>query len=391
MSSIRLNTPYKPCSDDTTCSVEGRELSTLESPPAPRAEYTRRLEAWKAAHTRYDLQHRRLGATNLAMGVLALAVAGVALLTKAISVFWVAAPLAAIIVIAIRHERLLKEREHCSRTMRFYERALARIDNLWMGSGESGERFLDASHPYSRDLDLFGTGSLFQLLCAARTHAGQETLAQWLLAPATPDEIRARQEAVSELRSRLDLRENLAVLAEEALSLVPAEALAKWGESERLLPWRRLRILSPLLMGLWATSLAAWMTWGAGYIALLLTAANVGVYLAYRLRVAKTAGAADSATAGLALLAGVMARLESEKFATARLVALQKALQSHGQRLVLARGGSQVAPTARDSAVATCQCLPGREPGRRLPRSPWKVWSLRAKMARSQLGLPRGR
>ena len=60
------------------------------------------------------------------------------------------------------------------------------IDNRWMGTGESGESFQNASHPYSRDLDLFGAGSLFELLCTARTQAGQETLAKWLLAPAPP-------------------------------------------------------------------------------------------------------------------------------------------------------------------------------------------------------------
>ena len=34
------------------------------------------------------------------------------------------------------------------------------------------------------DLDLFGSGSLYQLLCAARTQMGENILAQWLLAPA---------------------------------------------------------------------------------------------------------------------------------------------------------------------------------------------------------------
>ena len=118
--------------------------------------------------------------------------------------------------------------------MAYYQRALARIDHRWMGTGETGERFQNASHPYSRDLDLFGAGSLFELLCTARTRAGQETLAKWLLEPASPEQVRARHEAVVDLRSRLDLREDLAVLADEARSLAPAEALAAWGEGAPL-------------------------------------------------------------------------------------------------------------------------------------------------------------
>ena len=158
-----------------------------------------------------------------------------ALVAKVISVFWVLAPLLAIVVLAIFHERVLNARARCSRTVAYYQRALARIDNILDGSGEAGERFQSESHPYSRDLDIFGEGSLFELLCTARTRVGQETLAKWLLAPASPDQVRARQAAVVDLRSRLDLREDLAVLAEEAGSLAPAEGLAAWGEGEPLL------------------------------------------------------------------------------------------------------------------------------------------------------------
>ena len=50
-------------------------------------------------------------------------------------------------------------------------------------------------------LDLFGRGSLFELLSRAQTQRGEERLAAWLLAPAAADEVRARQAAVAELRA----------------------------------------------------------------------------------------------------------------------------------------------------------------------------------------------
>ena len=150
----------------------------------PRAEYLRRLEAWKTTQALYEGQHRSMGIGQLALGGVTLVMAGLALVAKVISVLWVLAPLGAIVVLAIIHDRILKGRERCSRTVAYYQRALERMDNHWMGSGETGERFLTESHPYSRDLDLFGVGSIFELLCTARTRAGQETLAKWLLAPA---------------------------------------------------------------------------------------------------------------------------------------------------------------------------------------------------------------
>jgi hypothetical protein len=204
-----------------------------------------------------------------------------------------------------------------------------------MGAGETGERFQEASHSFSRDLDLFGEGSLFQLLCTARTRAGQETLANWLLTPSSPERVRARQASVAELQHRLDLREDLAVLAEEARSLAPAEALAAWGEGEPLLASRPLRWVSAILIVLWSVSLVAWIVWGLGYTALLATLINLSFYLRYRQSVGKIVTAVESATGDLSLLAGVLARLEDEEFAAPGLVELREALQS--QRVLPSR------------------------------------------------------
>ena len=125
----------------------------------PRAEYVRRLEGLRTKQAQYESQHCSLGIAKLAFGGVTLVVIGLALVAKVVSVLWVPAPLFSIVVLAIIHERVLKKRERCSRTVAYYERALARIDNRWMGTGETGERFQNASHPYSRDLDLFGEGS----------------------------------------------------------------------------------------------------------------------------------------------------------------------------------------------------------------------------------------
>ena len=143
--------------------------SVQEPSDDPRAEYVRRLEALKTTQALYESQHRSLGIAKLALGGVTLVVIGLALVAKVVSVLWVSAPLFAIVVLAIIHERVLKRRERCSRTVAYYERALARIDNRWMGTGETGERFQNASHPYSRDLDLFG-GDRYSNCSARRAH-----------------------------------------------------------------------------------------------------------------------------------------------------------------------------------------------------------------------------
>ena len=296
----------------------------------PQAEYIRRREALKSKQAHYESQHHRLGISKLGLGGVILVVVGLALAAKVISIYWVLAPLVAITILAIIHERVLKRRDRCSRALAYYERALARIGGRWMGGGEAGERFQNPSHPYSRDLDLFGVGSLFELLCAARTRAGQETLANWLLAPASPQLVHGRHAAVAELQPRLDLREDLAIVAEEARSLEPAEALAAWGEGKPLLASRLLRVVAASLAGLWLASLAAWMVWGSAYPTFLLSAINVSFNLRYRRAAERVARGVESAARDLGLLAGVLARLEAEYWAAPRLVELRQTLESEG-------------------------------------------------------------
>ena len=65
----------------------------------------------------------------------------------------------------------------------YYADGIARIEDRWMRDAPSGERFRDRNHPYADDLDVFGPGSLFQLLSSCRTPMGEDRLAGWLLHP----------------------------------------------------------------------------------------------------------------------------------------------------------------------------------------------------------------
>ena len=82
----------------------------------------------------------------------------------------------------------------------FYENGMARFSHQWQGRGIGGEELRPPTHAYASDLDLFGTGSLFELLCTARTSVGRTTLANWLLNPAQWEEVAERQAAIVELR-----------------------------------------------------------------------------------------------------------------------------------------------------------------------------------------------
>jgi hypothetical protein len=312
--------------------------------PDPRSTYSRLLAERKQAVTAGELFHRRLGYAQLAVAAVAVLVVWAAL-ARGFTIAWTAIPIAGFVALLIVHDRALGDLERRRRAVRFFENALARLDGDWAGRGESGDRFIDPAHPYAQDLDLFGKGGLFELLSTARTHIGEDTLARWLLIPSTPEIVRERNAAIDELRPRVDLREDLAVLAEDARSGVEPAALAVWGESEGLLPagaHLRLRLFTALGVLTLAAILTSGLDW-TGILDLPPAAAMAGRYLLilgllangfYMRRIGKAVdsivAAVDKAAHQLGLLSAVLARLEREQFQSPLLARLRATLDTQG-------------------------------------------------------------
>lgn len=228
--------------------------------PAPREEITGRLQARRAEVARLDRADAATARLRLAVFAAAAALAWLSFGAHRLSAWWILVPLAGFAALAVRHDRIFSARARARRAVTFHEAALARLDGRFAGMGTPGDRFADPEHPYAQDLDLFGKGSLFELLCAARTYPGEERLAAWLLAPASPAEVRGRQRAVAELAPRLDLREDLAVLGEDVRAGVDAASLAAWAEGTSRLP----ASARPAGLALAALGLGALLAWGAG-------------------------------------------------------------------------------------------------------------------------------
>ncbi len=297
----------------------------------PRAEYTQRLEARRAAVARHEGRHHSIGYLRLLVFAAAAVVAWLAWWRGALSPLWLILPAAVFIGLIVWHERVLRARRAGERAAAYYERALARLDGEWAGHGETGDRFLDHAHPYAEDLDLFGKGSLFELLCTARTRRGEDVLAGWLLAPAEPSVLQARHAAVEELRGMLDLREDLAALGEDVRAGVHPEALAVWGEQAPIIEARRARVIAFLIPCLLAMGGALWAALGFRDLFVVMFAVEVIFIVRYRRAVARVVESVEQPAHDLALLAQVLGRLERERFAAPLLVELRAALDVEGQ------------------------------------------------------------
>ena len=140
---------------------------------APFDLYSHRLEELQRSQAVQQRRERFLGYSKLAIAFGA-AIAAALLIYHPAAVSLLLALVAVFAVLAILQERVIRELRVTSRAVVFYERGLGRLTGGWEGAGETGEQFLDPMHPYARDLDIFGRASLFELLCTARTRAGEE-------------------------------------------------------------------------------------------------------------------------------------------------------------------------------------------------------------------------
>jgi hypothetical protein len=293
------------------------------------AEYERRASSRRATVAARGVEVFRISQWRL--GVFgAFALAAFLAWRGLLSPGWLAIPVAAFAVLVKLHDRAIRARDDAARALVFYERGLARIEDRWIGTGEAGDRFSSDEHLYAADLDLFGRGSLFELLSIARTRAGEETLAAWLKAPATLDEVASRHTAVTELTPALDLREALSLAGSEVAAGVHTDDLTAWAEGPQRLghAWQRSAAIA--LTAVTIACLVLVIATGA-YGPLLLALIVQSVFaLSHRLRVAKVLHAASAPARDLAILRHLVQRLEGERFESPKLAGLRQRVMPEG-------------------------------------------------------------
>jgi hypothetical protein len=295
----------------------------------PRAAYDARLAACRERVAALEASHLRISNARLLVAAVATLLVWLAFFRASWSPFWPVGAGMAFLALVVVHARLLQRLERATRAAAWYARGLFRLRGEWAGEGRNGARFLKG-HEYARDLDLFGRGSLFQLLNTATTEIGEETLAAWLRSGAPIPEVAERQAAVDELRTKWQFREELAVLAAET-EVSRTGSLASWAGA----PPAGLTIVAAAVLGACAATTLA-------IIALVFAETVPGRYLVFwlisegaiasiwRKPVRHVLARIGSADRDLSLLRDVLARVETETFQSPRLTAVRNALFTQG-------------------------------------------------------------
>ncbi len=262
---------------------------------------------------------------------------------------WPAAlPAAAGVLALVEVQRCKSRIRDASCLIDLYRDRLRRIRYQWMGEGDPGKDLEMDGNLSAADLDLFGEGSLFELLCDVQTPAGRETLAQWLQEPAQPEEVISRQHSVRYLRDRIDLREKLALVHAGKADEYSWNTFRNWLTADpidfsRWAPWAALLLsLSMVIAGAcwWSGLLQAH---AALWLMATIAAAEAGLALWLRGRVRRVMEGLLLSAGRLKAILRLGELVENSKLETPGLVELQERLRGLSkcvgqlQRLIIKR------------------------------------------------------
>ena len=157
------------------------------------------------------------------------------------------------------HNRLYFRKEQLETQLKLNQDELKGLEGDYSVFDE-GREFIDAGHPYSYDLDLFGRKSLFQALGRTCTHIGKQTLATWMQHHLTEKAaIETRQESIRDMSQRMEFREAFRVTGSINRGAdSDEEEISRWSQTPSV------------LQHLWWVKLCLWAVPGINILLLAL-------------------------------------------------------------------------------------------------------------------------
>lgn len=179
-----------PSSTEVRSHSPSEDAATMK----PSVRYQQRLEQILAETAVCERRDRRFVMIRTLLGLLQL---GVIVLcvgeSERVSWLWLLLPLAAFLAVLPFDRRCLRELQRLQAARRFLESRLARLQRVFGSDLPDGREQVNEQHPWTQDLDVFGQGSLFQMLNECRTQPGRRQLAEWMMTVPTAEQIRVRQ------------------------------------------------------------------------------------------------------------------------------------------------------------------------------------------------------
>ncbi len=294
----------------------------------PELEYQSRVARAKNSHAQLETTDRALSALRAVVFLVICVLAYLCFYIEAFSWPWLLIPSVVFMCCVFIHNGVIQKLGKERKKVEYYRKCLLRIKGQWQTFANTGERYRDVGHPCSSDLDIFGNGSLFQMLCLARTRVGENTLAAWLQNSANKGEVESRQQAVEELRNQLDEREAIGLLDDKPLpDQVDENGLLSWAEKPFPAVSNAARITACVLSGITITALILYSFSTIGPSTPILAALlQLVVLKSFRLDMKSIEKEVDQVSQRLKMLILVLQRVETQSFQSSKLKNISTAL-----------------------------------------------------------------
>jgi hypothetical protein len=235
------------------------------------------------------------------------------------------------------HAQTEKTKERELAGARFHKRGLSRVSLAWGELPIDSERADASAHAFAADLDIFGRGSLMQLVDATETGLGHKRLATLLSLEDPgdwPREPAARQAAAQDLVNRVAFREALATAAALLSDEKPnAAPILSWAEGSSEAPSSLRMLLAWLVPGLAIAMCGLGAAAGLrGSVILLGLAALVAVGLLISAPLAPMLDVVSAQEGAVTRWRASLAVIEEESFVAPLLIELHRHLDGSDRR-----------------------------------------------------------
>ena len=203
----------------------------------PKAEYSKRLESYLQIAAAKNRVHIQIGNFKLAVVAVGLVARLFRPRSPRLQLRMALVPDRRLLHPRLIHQRVIRARTRAETAAAMYRRGIARIEDRWAGTGQTGDRFRDPrarlrrrSRPLRPRLPV--------RIALHRASADGRKPARSLAEDRhrTRAEILERQQLVAELRDKLDLHRDLGVIGEELRARLNPESLVGWAEGKREMP-----------------------------------------------------------------------------------------------------------------------------------------------------------
>ncbi len=245
----------------------GKDMRSANSPDLSKF-YEERRDVFSRHHLEVKYRINTISNLRIATAVLFLACGYIAL-SHPVWFYGLIPLLVAFVILVWWHSKLFVRKVHLENLVSINA---SEIESLRGDRSKfhTGNEFIDPHHPYTHDLDIFGDGSVYQLINRCNTYDGRLSLSRLLSQPlGNAGAIRETQQAARELTAAVDLRQDVAASGLE-INEQPhdRQQLFDWLKTESIAFGKPM--ISTLLWALPVLTILAWALYFFDFIPQLI-------------------------------------------------------------------------------------------------------------------------